>query len=60
MLTASGREDTQVGQTSFSFVYRVENSANFPCGGKAIVLYYINSVMLDMFFLNDADIHKCA
>ena len=47
MLPASGREHTQVEQTSFSLVYRVTNSANFPCEVKAIVLYYIHSVMLD-------------
>ena len=33
---------TQVGQTGFSLVYRVANSANFPCGGRVIVLYYIH------------------
>ena len=47
MLPVSGREYTHVGQTVFPLVYRVANSANFPCGGKGIVLYYIHSVMLD-------------
>ena len=45
MLPVSGREYTQAGQTGLSLAYRVANSENFPRGGKAIVLYYIHSLM---------------